>query len=587
MIIPGEGIKTDLPDGLASVSLNNVATKILDNSINMCYIIDTMHIDTSYSVQNGKTYVRHLMRDSYREDGKVKHRTIANLSHCTDQEIGALKLALKYKGNLAAIGNLDEIEMKEGMRIGAVFTLKSIADRIGLGQVLGPTEAGHLALWQVMSTLIGQGSRLKSVRLAESHAACDILGLAAFNEDSLYNNLAWLASQQENIEKRLFKQHYSSVPPQLFLYDVTSSYLEGVHNELADFGYNRDKKKGKMQIVIGLLTGADGTPLAVRVFKGNTGDTKTVPEQIRILVESFGVEAVTLVGDRGMLKQPEIEMLNQEHFHYITAIAKPQIRKLLREGVFQIGLFEEKLCEVSCDKTRYILRRNPARVNEIAANREAKLAKVKEFLQKQKLYLAQHPRAKVEIAFRKVAAKITQLEIEDWIQVTSQGNELKLVIDEAALKEITQLDGCYVIKTDVAVSVATTEMIHARYKDLTQVEEAFRTIKNGHLKVQPTYVRTEESTRGYVFVMMLAYLLERELDKYWRSLEVTVAEGIDELGSLRGIEMGSGQLSYQRVPEPTGLTQQLLAAADIILPKVLPLRKVHVASRKTLLSERK
>ena len=555
--------------------------------LNMCYNIDTMHIDTSYSVQNGKTYVRHLMRDSYRENGKVKHRTIANLSHCTDQEIEALKLALKYKGNLTAVGNIDEIEMKEGMRIGAAFTLKTIADRIGLSQVLGTTEAGHLALWQVMATLIGQGSRLKSVRLAESHAACDILGLAAFNEDSLYTNLAWLASQQENIEKRLFQQHYNSAPPQLFLYDVTSSYLEGVHNELADFGYNRDKKKGKMQIVIGLLTGADGTPVAVRVFEGNTADTDSVPEQIRLLVESFGVEEITLVGDRGMLKQPEIGMLNQEHFHYITAITKPQIRKLMREGVFQIGLFEEKLCEVSCDKIRYILRRNPARVKEIAANREDKLTKVKEFLEKQKHYLRQHPRAKIAVAARKVAEKVTRLEIEDWAQVTSQGDKLELVIDEAALKEIMQLDGCYVIKTDVAVSVATTEMIHARYKDLTQVEEAFRTIKHGHLKVQPTYVRTEESTRGYVFVMMLAYLVERELDKYWRSLEVTVAEGIDELGSLRGIEVGAGQIAYQRVPEATGLTRQLLTAADIILPKVLPLRKVHVATRKTLLAERK
>jgi len=545
-----------------------------------------MHIDTSYSIQNGKTYVRHLMRDSYREDGKVKHRTIANLSHCTDQEIEALKLALKYKGNLAAVGNMDEIEIKEGMRIGAVFTLKTLAERIGLSQVLGPTEAGHLALWQVMAALIGQGSRLKSVRLAESHAACDILGLAAFNEDSLYDNLAWLASQQANIEQRLFQQHYSSAAPQLFLYDVTSSYLEGVHNELADFGYNRDKKKGKMQIVIGLLTGADGAPVAVRVFEGNTADSETVPQQIRLLAESFGVEEITLVGDRGMLKQPEIGLLNRQHFHYITAITKPQIRKLLREGVFQISLFEEKLCEVTCDQIRYILRRNPARVKEIAANREDKLSAVQELLQKQKSYLAQHPRAKVEIAARKVAEKITRLEITDWLQVTSQGNELDLLINENALKEITLLDGCYVIKTDVAETAATTEMIHARYKDLIQVEEAFRTLKNGHLKVQPTYVRTEESTRGYVFVMMLAYLLERELDKYWRSLEVTVAEGIDELGSLRGIEMGAGQLAYQRVPEATGLSKQLLAAADIILPRVLPLRKVHVATRKKLVSER-
>lgn len=546
-----------------------------------------MHIDTSYSVQNGKTYVRHLMRDSYREDGKVKHRTIANLSHCSEPEIAAIKLALRHKGDLTVLGSIDEIEMKEGMRIGAIFSLKLIADRIGLSQALGYTKQGYLALWQVLATLIGQGSRLRSVRLAESHAACDILGLETFNEDHLYSNLAWLSAQQEVIEKRLFRQHYISNPPQLFLYDVTSSYLEGEQNELADFGYNRDGKKGKMQLVIGLLTGGDGTPVAVRVFKGNTADVDTVPKQISVLAESFGVKEVTLVGDRGMLKQPEIKMLNQTQFHYITAITKPQIRKLMREGIFQIGLFEEKLCEVTCENIRYILRRNPERVKEIAASREDKLNKVKEFLGRQNSYLVEHCRAKVEVALRNVIKKVTRLKIADFVQVTNQEKVLELRIDEKALKEIAELDGCYVIKTDVAESVARAETIHERYKDLTWIEEAFRTIKNGHLKVQPTYVRTEESTRGYVFVMMLAYLVERELDKYWRDLEVTVAEGIDELGSLKGVEMRSGQMAYQRVPEATGLSKQLITAADIVLPKVLPLRKVHVATRKKLVSERK
>ena len=545
-----------------------------------------MYIDSAYSIQNGKPYLRHLLRDSYREDGKVKHRTIANLSHCSEEEINAMKLALKHKGNLTDLGSLAEAEMKYGMRIGAVFSLKTIADRIGLTRALGVTQPGRLALWQVMAVLMGQGSRLKSVRLAESHAACDILGLAAFNEDSLYGNLAWLAEEQEAIEKRLFRERYHGIPPQLFLYDVTSSYLEGEHNALAAFGYNRDGKKGKMQIVIGLLTSPDGTPVAVRVFAGNTGDRDTVEEQMRLLADSFGVAGITLVGDRGMLKQPEIEQLSQEKFHYITAITKPQIKKLLREGVFQIGLFEEKLCEVVCEKVRYILRRNPERAREIAANREAKLGRVKELLEKKKHYLAEHTRAKVAVAAREIAGKISQLQIEEWVKVVSQETELDLVIDTTAVQEMAELDGCYVIKTDVPVDAATAEMIHERYKDLAQVEEAFRTFKNGHLKIQPTFVRTEASTRGDVFVVMLAYLVERELNQYWRDLETTVAEGLDELGSLRGIEVGVGQASYQRVPEATGLSQQLLAAADIKLPKVLPLRKVHVATRKKLTSER-
>mgnify|MGYP001581702110 CR=1 FL=1 len=539
-----------------------------------------MFIDTAYSVQRGKTYTRHLLRDSYREDGKVKHRTLANLSSCTDEEIAALKLALRHKGNLAQLVSIEDIGTKEGMRIGAVYSLKVIADRIGLTGALGHHREGRLALWQVMARLIDQGSRLSAVRLAESHAACDLLGLESFNEDHLYSNLGWLSGQQEAIEKRLFWQRYGSATPQLFLYDVTSSYLEGVQNVLAAFGYNRDGKEGKKQLVIGLLTGPDGTPVAVRVFEGNTPDTKTVAEQVRILASNFGVRAITLVGDRGMLKQTEIGLLNDKSFHYITAITKPQIRKLLREGVFQMEMFEEKLCEVESDGERYILRRNPERAKELAGQREEKLDHLRKLVNQKSLYLAEHPRAGVEIAQRDVEEKSRQLKVDEWVKTVSRGRTLELVIDEAVRKEVSQLDGCYVIKTDLPTEVASTETIHARYKDLAQVERAFRTFKSGHLEVRPAFVRTEASTRGHVFVVMLAYLLERELDKYWHSLEVTVAEGIDELGSLRGVEISVGQVACQRIPEVMGLSKQLLDSAAIKLPSVLPLRKVHVATRK-------
>jgi transposase len=540
-----------------------------------------MYVDTSHS----RTYTRYLLRDSFREKGKVRHRTIANLSSCSQEEIAAIKLALKHKGELAHLVSIKEINTREGLRIGAVYSLKVIADRIGLTRALGNDRQGKLALWQVQARLMDQRSRLRAVRLAESHAACDILRLEAFNEDHLYGNLAWLAERQEGIERRLFRQRYGSAPPQLFLYDVTSSYLEGIKNILAAFGYNRDGKEGKMQLVIGLLTGPEGAPVAVRVFAGNTPDKKTVPEQIRILAQSFGVKEVTLVGDRGMLKQAQVDLLKQEQFHYITAITKPQIEKLLRDGVFQMELFEDKLAEVSDEGVRYILRRNPERARELASSREAKLARVRMLLDQKNLYLAGHPRASVAVAGRDIQRKIEQLKIEDWAGVKSRESILELVIDDAALKEAAKLDGCYVIKTDLSAEIATAETIHNRYKDLAQVEQAFRTFKSGHLEVRPTFVRTEASTRGHVFVVMLAYLVERELEQCWRGLDTTVAEGIDELGSLRGVELAIGQATCQRIPEPTGLTKQLLDAADIKLPEVLPLRKIHVATRKKLISQ--
>jgi hypothetical protein len=541
-----------------------------------------MYVDTSHR----KTYTRYLLRDSFRKDGKVKHRTIASLSSCSHEEIVAIKLALKHKGDLAHLVSLKQVKTREGLRIGAVYSLKVIADRIGLTRALGNDRQAKLALWQVQARLMDQRSRLRAVRLATSHAVCDVLGLEAFNEDHLYGNLAWLAERQEVIEKRLFRQRYGNAAPQLFLYDVTSSYLEGVQNILAAFGYNRDGKKGKMQLVIGLLTGPEGAPVAVRVFAGNTSDKKTVPEQIRILAESFGVKEVTLVGDRGMLKQAQIDLLNHEQFHYITAITKPQIEKLLREGVFQMGLFEEKLAEVAHDGVRYILRRNPERARELASGREAKLAKVRALLNQKNLYLAGHPRANVTVAGRDIREKIEQLKIKDWVKLESRESILELVIDDVALKEAAKLDGCYVIKTDLPAEMASAQTVHERYKDLAQVERAFRTFKNGHLEVQPTFVRTEASTKGHVFVVMLAYLVERELEQYWRGLDTTVAEGIDDLGSLRGVELTIAQATCQQVPQPTGLTKQLLDAADIKLPEVLPFRNVHVATRKKLVSER-
>ncbi len=339
--------------------------------------------------------------------------------------------------------------------------------------------------------------------------------------------------------------------------------------------------------MIGLLTGPEGAPLAVRVFEGNTPDTKTVPEQIRILAGSFGVKEVTLVGDRGMLKQTQMDLLNEERFHYITAITKPQIEKLLREGVFQMGLFEEELAEVAHEGERYILRRNPERAGELAGTREAKLTRVKTLLNQKNLYLAEHPGARLAIAQRDIEEKVAQLKIDDWVKVESRESGLELVIDDMARKEAAKLDGCYVIKTDLTAQMASAKTVHERYKDLAEVERAFRTFKNGHLEIRPVFVRTEASTRGHVFVVMLAYLLERELEQYWRGLETTVAEGIDDLGSLRGVVLAIGQTSCQTVPEPTGLTKQLLDAAEIKLPAALPLRKVHVATRKKLVSARR
>lgn len=553
----------------------------------MVISVATMFIDTASSVQRGKTYTRHLLRESYREDGKVKHRTIANLSYCSQAEIDAIKLAFQHKHNLSALGTVPEISLKQGSRIGAVFCLNVIAHRLGIPQALGSHRQGQLALWQILARLIDQGSRLSAVRLAQHHAACEVIGLDAFCEDHLYENLAWLAEQQEAIEIRLFQRRFGQAPPQLFLYDVTSTYLEGVDNILAAFGYNRDGKKGKQQLVIGLLAASDGTPVAVRVFEGNTGDTATVASQVRILAEKFGVEEVVLVGDRGMIKKKQIKLLLDADFHYITALTKPQIKKLLAKGVFQLGLFDDQICEVSHESIRYVLRRNPVRQQEIVQSRDDRITSLFQRAARKTKYLAEHPKAKVEIALKKITSQRERYGLADFVHIIVAERTLSVVVDEEGKKAASILDGCYVITTDLAGPAASAEVIHDRYKDLAKVERAFRTWKTGHLELRPVHVRTEESTRGHVFVVMLAYLIERELDALWRNFDMTVPEAIDQLGSLRSTIVQVNQTTCQKVPQPAGDIKKLLDAADIRLPGVFPVRSVKVATRRKLTARRK
>src|SRR5712692_1446958 len=351
-------------------------------------IVATMYIDTSHITRGGKTYTRHLLRESYRANGKVLHRTLANVSHCSAAEIEAMRLALRHKENLEHLGTVqDAVTLKQGWSFGAVWTVYHVARRLGIAQALGTTREGKLALWQVIARVIDQGSRLSAVRLAMSHAACDVLGLGTFDEDALYENLDWLAGAQARREDRLFAQHTKTTPVSLFLYDVTRSYVEGTHNALAAFGSNRDGKQGKLQIVIGLLCDEDGHPVSIEVFPGNTQDTQPVAAQVEKLKGRFGVTAITFVGDRGMLKSQQVEDLAQHGFHSMTAITKPQIDTLLRTGTLQMDLFDQELAEVLTDEgIRYVLRRNPVRAQEVRDTRHAKLATLQAHVAKQNQY---------------------------------------------------------------------------------------------------------------------------------------------------------------------------------------------------------
>jgi hypothetical protein len=559
-----------------------------------------MYLDRCKVRLRGKMYTRILLRQSYRHEGKVKHRTLANLSKASAQEITAIELALKHKHDLSKLtaevtpaatpGRGDpppasaQVILRQGLSIGAVAVLEGLARELGITRALGTARQGRLALWQVIARAIDQGSRLSAVRLASHHACCDLLGLEAFNEEDLYANLAWLSQQQARIERRLFEALHPADKPALFLYDVTSSYLEGSQNELGAFGYNRDGKRGKKQIVIGLLCDQGGIPLSIEVFAGNLADPKTVASQIQKVVSQFGGGEVTFVGDRGMLKGAQLEQLTKEGFHYITAITKPQIEALLKAGVFQRDLFTESLAEVREGTVRYVVRRNPKRAAEIEATRADKLLRLEQKVKDGNDYLKAHPRARLQTRLKALSKEVEKLKLPRWVGVKAAETPLlALAIDQQARDEEAKLDGCYVLKTDLKTEQASKEVVHERYKDLALVEQAFRTSKTVQLELRPIHVRRAVSTRGHALVVMLAYRLVRELAQRWRELDLTVGEGLQKLSSLCAIEVVvGGQNACLRLPEPSAELARLIELARVRLPKIFRSGGVKVATKKKL-----
>jgi hypothetical protein len=383
-------------------------------------------------------------------------------------------------------------------------------------------------------------------------------------------------------------QRTQSKPVSLFLYDVTRSYVEGTQNACAAFGYNRDGKKGKRQIVLGLLCDEEGHPVSIAVFPGKTQEPHTFATQLAKVKTRFGVHAITCVGDRGMIKGQQIDDLAQQGFHSITALTKPQIEKLLQQGTLQMDLFEQELAEVLTDEgLRYMRRRKPVRVQEVRDTRHAKLATLQAQVAKQHHDLPDQPRANAQGAWQKLVARATTLRIADWVELTLAERSITLTIKEEAQTEAAKLDGCYVLKTDLTPAQANKELVHDRYTDLASVEHAFRTCKPAHLEVRPLFVRREARTRAHAFVVMLAYQIIHYLTACWSPLDITVEEGLHALTTLCLVEVSPTHApSYHCLPTPRDTIARLLHSADITLPKAFSLAGVRVSTKKKLQFER-
>jgi len=514
-----------------------------------------------------------LLRESFREGGKVRTRTLANLTSWAPERIEALRRALKGEFD----GLSGDLPPTCGPIFAVLFVLKQLADRIGLTRVLGKERLAKLALFLVLVRVAAQGSRLSAVRWAANHAVAETLGLGRFDEDDLYAALDALAPRQEQIEDTLYHlvRRQTGPSPTVVLYDVTSSYFEGECNELAAFGYNRDKKPGKSQIVIGLMTMADGEPVAVHVFEGNTADPLTVPAQVETLRTRFGITEVVFVGDRGMVKTKGKAALATAGYKYITALTTPQVRKLLREGVLRPEWFTPHVHAVQHGPVRLVLRRSEAVRRKAQRRRHDKLAKLHVLITARNAFVRTAPRAQPEAGLRTLHAWVTRHKLAGWVQLSLQEGAIIATVDEAAQSEATLLDGCYVLETDVPQTVLEAQAVHDRYRDLHEVEQDFRTMKTGLLEVRPVFVRKAPRTRAHVLVTMLALKVVREMRRALTAafgttdddkMAVTVDDALAALSRLCLLLYQVRGTVISRLPSPDARQAAMLNALGTPLP---------------------
>ncbi len=514
-----------------------------------------------------------LLRESFRENGKVKNRTVANVSSWSRARLDALRRLLR--------GELDHLacaDPRSGPVFGVLHALKHVAAAIGIGSALRQTKPGKLALFLVLARVAHQGSRLSAVRWARDQAVAEVLGLDAFDEDDLYGALDDLSARQNTIEKALWGNYLArrGAPPVLFLYDVTSTYLECEHNALGAFGFNRDGKRGKLQIVIGLLADPSGEPLAVRVFAGNTADPTTVAEQIQVITTQFAVADVIFVGDRGMVTSAGKKALDAAGLRYISALTDPQIRTLLSQKIIQLELFAEHVCEVEADGVRFILRKNPEEARRVQHRLENKLTTLREKIGQRNHRVEQSPRCKPEVGVTGLNEWMSRHKIAGIVQLRLDGRTIVETADPQAELRALALAGCYVIVSDVAKDKLTAQAVHDSYMALQKVERDFRTMKTGMLDVRPIFVRKESRTRGHVFCCMLALKLQRELEHRLANAfgttdkdphAVTVPDALAALSRLSLLIYDvDDKTTVTRLPKPDEHQRCILDALKVPLP---------------------
>jgi hypothetical protein len=467
-----------------------------------------MHVATTRRHYKGKVYETHLLRRSYRDHGKVKHETLANLSHLPAEAVELIRRTLKGETFVAAA---DAFQITRSLPHGHVALTWQVARQLGLPGLLGPPgRQRDLALALVVARVLQPGSKLATTRWWADTTLAEDLGVADATTDEVYQAMDWLVGRQDRIERTLARRHLE--PGGLAYYDLSSSYVEGHSCELAARGYSRDQKVGKDQVEYGLLTDPDGRPIAVEVFRGNTADPTAFTHAVDTVRDRFKLTELVLVGDRGMITQARVQALRAlGGMGWITCLRAAQIKQLAQAGAVQLSLFDQHdLAEIvhpDFPGERLVACRNPALAAERARKRaellaatEAELDKVVRLVSSGKLGGA----AKVGVRVGKVAGKFKVAKHFD-LQITDTTFAYARRHDQIAAE--AALDGIYVIRTSVAADQLDAAHVVQAYKQLANVERDFRSLKTIDLELRPIWHRLADRVRAHALVCLLACYL--------------------------------------------------------------------------------
>jgi len=527
-----------------------------------------VHVVTTRRLYKGREYTTHLLRRSYREDGKVKNETVGNLSHLPEPLIEVIRRALRGETFVSAAERLEVMRSRAHGHVEAVHLAMRLLGIDSLIAARGCVERDRVCAL-IAARVLAPHTKLATTRWWQTTTLAEEFGVTDADADDLYAAMDWLLERQPQIERKLAARHLGE--GSLALYDLSSSYFEGSHCPLAKIGYSRDGRKNKPQVNYGLLTDRRGCPVSVSVYEGNTGDAKTLMPQVHKLRESFGLERLVLVGDRGMISHKAIgELKTLEGMDWITALKSVQIRALVESGAVQLGLFDERnLFELSHPDypgERLVACRN----SELAKLRGHKrrslldatlleLAKIRERVAGGKLTGS----ARIGVRVGRIVDKYKVAKHFELV-ITDSSLDYRILDDKVAAE--AALDGIYIIRTSLpAKQMSSAEAVRS-YKSLAQVERAFRSLKTVDLKIRPIHHRLENRVRAHIFLCMLAYYVEWHLLQAWRPMlyadeDQMAKTGRDPVAPARRSKAGLAKVAAQQQPDGTPLhsLQTLLA----------------------------